>query len=253
MGNILKFLSSFILYLFSAYADGELRMGTASGYAPYVSLNAEGTYEGFDIDVSYALARKLDKQLVLKDFGSMPSLLLALKQGKVDAIIWGLSIIKERQKEINLIHYQGEREPYISFLFWNELPEGLHSIEDLEKLPDKKPIDIEAATSQESILRNYPNLPLKFVDKISDAVLDVKYQKSIAVAIDPALIPTMISKEPRLKPIHLVVPSDLQVMGLGIGVAKENALLTAQVEKAISELKKDGTIRQLELKWKLVK
>ncbi len=251
MGKIVKFLFAYLIYVFSAYADEELKMGTATGYAPYVSLNAEGTYEGFDIDVSNALAKKLGKQLVLKDLGSMPSLLLALKQGKVDAIIWGLSIIKERQKEIRLIPYQGESEPYISLLFWEEVPKGLHSIEDLNKLSNKE-ISIEAATSQESILRNYPTLQLKFVDKISDAVMDVKYQKSIATAIDPCLIPSIVMKEPRLKPIHLAVPPELQVMGLGIGVAKDNTLLTSQVEKAISELKKDGTIHQLELKWKLV-
>src|SRR5207249_4261464 len=66
-----------------------LVIGTAAGYAPFVSINKQGEYEGFDIDVAQALTKKMGKKLVLKDLGSMTSLFMALEQGSIDAIIWG--------------------------------------------------------------------------------------------------------------------------------------------------------------------
>lgn len=76
-------------------------VGTATGYAPFVSINEKGGYEGFDIDVSRALAKELKKELIIKDLGSMTSLFLALENGSIDAIIWGLSITEERAQKIN--------------------------------------------------------------------------------------------------------------------------------------------------------
>src|SRR5271157_3699018 len=83
---------------------GDLVVGTTSGYAPYVSLNEQGKYEGFDIDLAELLAKKLDKKLVLKDLGSMPSLMLALKQNKIDALIWAVSITKDRLKNYEMVY-----------------------------------------------------------------------------------------------------------------------------------------------------
>jgi polar amino acid transport system substrate-binding protein len=73
-------------------------VGTTSGYAPFVSLDAEGKYHGFDIDLAELLAIKLNKKLVIKDLGSMPSLMLGLKQKKIDALIWAVSITEDRMK-----------------------------------------------------------------------------------------------------------------------------------------------------------
>lgn len=58
-------------------------VGTTGGYAPYVSLNEKGDYEDFDIDVANCLSKKLGRDLVLKDLGSMPGFMIALKQGKI--------------------------------------------------------------------------------------------------------------------------------------------------------------------------
>jgi ABC-type amino acid transport substrate-binding protein len=55
-----------------------LTVGTTSGYAPYVSLDSQGQYEGFDIDFAKLVAERLNKKLVIKDLGSMPSLMIGL-------------------------------------------------------------------------------------------------------------------------------------------------------------------------------
>lgn len=225
-----------------------LIVGTASGYAPFVSLNEKGDYEGFDIDVAKEVARKLARPLVLKDCGSMPSLMLALKQKKVDAIIWGISITEDRQKNIELIFYQGERVDTVSLVFWNQIPE-VETLSDLSNL--KKPICVEAGSYQEDIFKTCPNISLKYFDGINDVILDLKYGKSQASAIDSSLIPRFKAKYPELKVLSLPLPKELQSMGNGIGLNQSDRVLADKVRKAIEELREEGVIFQLEKKWGL--
>ena len=60
------------LFAVSKNDDGSLIVGTTSGYAPFVSLNEKGEYEGFDIDVGKELAKRLNRSFVIKDCGNMP-------------------------------------------------------------------------------------------------------------------------------------------------------------------------------------
>src|SRR5436190_19464360 len=84
-----------------------LVLGTMSGWPPYVSVNQQGEYEGFDIDVAHIIANKMNSQLVIKDMDTV-ALLGALDQNKVDFLMTGLCITNERLKRIAMVHYTGE-------------------------------------------------------------------------------------------------------------------------------------------------
>ncbi|MCB1118793.1 MAG: transporter substrate-binding domain-containing protein, partial [Chlamydiia bacterium] len=110
--------------LFSRLTGEPFLVGTASGYAPFVSLNDQMDYEGFDIDVAKAIATELNRPLQLKDCGNMPSLMLALKQNKVDTLLWAISITEPRKKTFELIHYQGDTTESIPLIFWDTIIES---------------------------------------------------------------------------------------------------------------------------------
>jgi len=225
-------------------------VGTTSGYAPYVSLDAQGKYEGFDIDLAELLAQKLGKKLVLKDLGSMPSLMLALKQGKIDALIWAVSITEDRLKNIEMVYYQGDKMVEMPFLFWNKIPEGITSIADLSKDP-KTAICAEAGSFQEDVLKKFPGISIKNVDKITDAIMEIKYGKSSATTADPSLLPRFQAQYAQIKVLNLPLPADAQSLGNGIGINKSNQELARQVKEAVESLTAEGKIAQLEKKWKL--
>lgn len=250
----------FLLLLFSAcFAEnlmsqstenqlfGDFTVGTTSGYAPYVSLNEQGDYEGFDIDFAKALSLKLNRRLVIKDFGSMPGLMLALKQGKVDALIWAISITEERAKKMEIIYYQGEKITEIPFLFWGKIPEEVQTIADFSK----KVISVEAGTYQEDILKKYPQINLKYNDKIMDGLLEIKFGKSFATIIDPSLVNRITKQYPEVKVLNLPLPAEAQSLGNGVCLVKTNQELIALVRKAVEELTQEGLIEQLEKKWEL--
>lgn len=224
-----------------------LVVGTTSGYAPYVSINLQGKYEGFDIDLAEQLAARLNRKLVIKDCGSMPGLMLALKQGKVDVLIWAVSITEERLKSLEMVYYQGEQVTKLPIFFWKEIPEGIKSLEDL------KGVCVEGGSFQEDVLKGVSGLELRFVDKIDDAIMAVKYGKSTAGTIDTSLLPRIKAQYPDIKVLELPIPGDKQSLGNGICISKNRQELTAQVKQAVKELTNEGKVAELEKKWKMAR
>ncbi len=224
-------------------------VGTTSGYAPYVSLNDKGQYEGFDIDVANLVAQKINRKVVIQDLGTMPSLIMALKKKKIHSIIWAVSITEQRQKEMDMVYYQGEKTTEIPFIFWKEVPQGITKIEDVSK----GTIGVEAGSYQDSILEQYPNLKLRFLDKISDGIMEIKYGKSVATVVDSSLLPRIQQQYPEIKVLRLPLPSRQQSMGYGICINKDDQKLSQEVRQAIEELRAEGKLAELERKWNLAK
>src|SRR5581483_2262058 len=195
--------SYFVIFKQSAQADSnQLIVGTVSGYAPYVSLNAQGEYEGFDIDVATELAKRLNKKLVLKDCGSMVPLMLSLKNESVDLLIWALEINNARRNEMAMIQYQGGNVTSYPLIFWNQIPQGISSIEDLKSVPNAT-VCIEPGSSQERFLNKFDFIIKKPMEKVVDMILDLKYSKSLAALVDPSLIKTLLQKNPELKVLNI--------------------------------------------------
>ncbi len=113
----------------------------------------------------------------------MPALNLAIKQNKADILMWSISITSERQKQMAMIYYQGEKVSSFPLLFWEKIPDNIKSLEDMVNNPDLV-ISVEAGSLQENILLSIPGLALKQIDKVSDAILELKYGKSQATLVD---------------------------------------------------------------------
>lgn len=149
-----------------------------------------------------------------------------------------------------MVYYQGEKETSLPLLFWGEIPDNVQCLEDMAG--DRNTvISVEAGSFQEDVLLSVPGLNLKQVDKVSDAILELKYGKSKAVLIDNSLKPVYMEKFPKLKSINVKLPESKQSLGNGICINKSNPNLIEAIQKAVDELFSDGTIAKLEAKWKL--
>lgn len=239
-----------LLYAEETSKEDTFIVGTTAGYAPYVSINEKGVYEGFDVDFANLLAKKINKKLVLQDLGSMPSLLLAVQKKKVDAVIWAVSITEERQKEMELIYYQGEKTTELPIVFLKEIPKDMKNIEDLGKDP-KYVVSVEAGSFQDAVLTKYPKVKLRYLDKIADAIMALKCGKCFAAVIDNSLVATMKAQHPELKVQYMSLPPSQQALGNGVVVNKTNAELIEKIKKAVAELQAEGEIAKLEKKWKM--
>lgn len=234
------------LFCCAALFADDFVVGTTSGYAPYVSLSEKGEYEGFDIDFARLLAEKLGKKLVLKDLGTMPGLMVGLSQGKIDAVIWAVSMTEERMGKVDMVYYQGERVEKMPLVFWGKVPEGVKGPGDL---PPNVSVSVEAGSYQEGVLRTYPHLKIKNVDTLSNAICEIKFGKSAAIAMDNSLVPTALKQYPELKVVYFSLPANWQ--SLGNGVCLKKGTLSDEVKKAVQALRDEGKIDELEKKWNL--
>ena len=223
-------------------------VGTAAGYAPFVSINADGDYEGFDIDIAQALAQQLGKKLEIKDLGSMTPLFMALEQGSIDAIMWGISITEDRLKKFAMVHYQGENVTSYPLIFWNKVPEGIASLADMTNMT----ICVEPASSQDAVLSKYSFITKLPTEKVDDALLNLQYGKADAAFVEPAIAKKFKNKYPEIQVLNIPLDRKDQVQGIGITLLPQNKSLINQIQAAITTLKSTGIIQQIEQKWGIV-
>ena len=263
MGNIVKIKNIILASIAAIFAialigysivkkpyDGVARhdtliIGTTGGYAPWVSVNEQGVYEGFDIDVAKALAQKMGKQLELKDLGSMTSLLLALDQGSIDAIIWGMSITKGRLSRIAMIRYYGETQESYPLLFWKQIPAGITGLSDM----DGKTICVEPSSAQEMVLNKFENIIKKPTEKVDDALLNLQYGKVDAALVEPAIAKKFMSKFPEIQMLDVPIDVDDREHGVGVCIRPDNLTLINDVTRAIQSLQQEKLIEGRAAYW----
>jgi ABC-type amino acid transport substrate-binding protein len=238
----------YLVFFKKTSKSNALVIGIAANYAPWISINAQNEYEGFDIDVIKAVAQEMNVPLVLNDLGSMSSLLLALDQGKVDAVIWGMSIVPERLKKMAMVRYQGEVVTSYPLLFWNSIPKNITSIKDLKN----KIVCVEPASSQDTVLKKYSYINKLVTEKIDDALLNIQYGRADAAFVEPAIANKFVKKYPEIKTLDVLLDKEDQVQGVGICVKLNNTTLINELEQAVQSLNAKETIKEFEQRWEVV-
>ncbi len=231
--------------------NSTLVVGMMSGWPPYMSINKQGNFEGFDVDVAKKLAKKLGKKLIIKDIGGLTPLFLSLNQNKIDLIFSGLDITKKRLKALDMVQYAGQEIKSFYLLFWNKIPEGIKTINDLKKLKNNT-ICVEPSSPSELFLSQpkFNGINKKPIGKTIDMILEIKYGKSLCAILEPLIVQDLQNKNPKIKILKVPLPKEFQIFGIGIAL-KKNSNLTQNIKAAISSLQKNGIIKKLEQKWNI--
>lgn len=224
-----------------------LVVGLQSGYPPFEFMDTQGKIVGFDIDLAGRIAEKLKKTLVLKDM-EFEGEILSLKQGKIDLIMSGMNMTPSRLKEILMVPYHGEAATTLSLIFWNKIPEGVHSLEDIAHLPDPT-VSVESGAIPETYMSRYQGIHTKSFQGALGPLMDVKYGKSVANLVEPDVAEYLKQQHPEIKILSVPLPKEETILGFGIGIKKENQELFQQIKHIIQELKASGELKQLEDKW----
>lgn len=247
-------LITIYLHFKSKSEEVALTIGIAGDYAPYISLNNHGDYEGFDIDLIHEIGKILKRKIEFKDYGSLTALFKALERREIDIAMRGLSITANRTKEFDMVHYQGSKITNYILLFWKKIPSGISSLKDMRELN----VAVESGSVQEKLLDHYPLIKKKGMEKLTDAILDLQYGspdvgsgKPIALLGDPVVTDRLKSRAKDLVALEIELPEDYHEFGVGMALRKNNGDLYRELFFAIAVLKREKTIKQLEKKWKL--
>ena len=96
MKKILSLVLALCLILSAfAMAEGTLIMGTNAAFPPYEMVADDGSFEGIDVEIAGAIAKKLGLELQVDDMG-FDAALQAAQQGKSDIIMAGVTVTEKR-------------------------------------------------------------------------------------------------------------------------------------------------------------
>ena len=220
-----------------------VRIGTDTTYAPFSSKDAKGDFVGFDIDLGNEMCKRMQIKCtwVASDFDA---LIPSLKAKKIDAII-----TEKRQQEIAFSDKLYAADSRLIAAKGSPIKPTLDSLKG-------KHVGVLQGSTQEAYAND--NWRSKGVDVVAYANQDLIYSDLTAGRLDAALQDEVAAsegflKQPAGKDYDFAGPSvkDKKYFGdgTGIGLRKDDAELKAAFDKALGELRKDGTYDKMASKY----
>ncbi|MBP2032278.1 polar amino acid transport system substrate-binding protein [Clostridium algifaecis] len=225
----------------SVKKSGVLKIGLEDSFPPMEFRDKQNQLKGFDVDLGTEIGKKLGvkTQFVSTDFNGI---ILALKSGKFDAIMSGMSITDERKKQIDF------SEPYVMSGQIIVIKNGNAAINKSADLKGKT-VGVELGTTGEKSAEKLSGIKeIKKYDKATEALQDLFTGRIDAVIIDEPVGRYYISSQNE-KGKYKVLNEKLTSEPMGIGFKKGDKELETSFQKAINDLKKDGTLSKLSIKW----
>mgnify|MGYP002587845639 CR=1 FL=1 len=212
---------------------GKLTMSTNAAFPPYEMTTDAGDFEGIDIEVAGAIAKKLGLELQVDDM-DFDAALLAAQNGKSDMVMAGVTVTDERLKVMD---------------FSDTYAEGIQSIivpedSDIASADDLagKIIGTQRGTTgyiyctddfgEDSVVAYDDGLTA--VQALNNGQVD-------AVVIDNAPAKEFVAANPGLKILDTAYAQE----DYAIGVAKGNTELLNAINGALEELQADGTLQSI--------
>lgn len=217
---------------------GKIVYGLDDAYPPMEYRDEKNNLVGFDIDFGNAIGKKLGLKVEWVPT-AFDGILPALKSSKFDAILASLSVTEKRKQEI------GFSEPYIMggpIIITKKDNTSIKKAEDLKG----KVVGVQLGSTGENAVETLGGVKeVKKYDKIPQALLDLNAGRLEAVVADDQVGRYYIGLDAN----KYIVAGKLAEEPFGIGFRKEDKALTDAVQKAIDDLKADGTLSKISMKW----
>lgn len=244
-----------------------VRIATEGDYMPWNGSDANKNLIGFEVDLSKVLCAhmKVKCQLIATDWdGIIP----ALKAGKFDAIMDGMSITADRKKVISFsVPYAIDPTVLAAMqgspLLKAKLPKSIDmatmnaatkkELAELGAVLKGKTIGVQVSTIQQDFLqKTFGNsVTVRAYDKIDQVSADLAAGRIDAMMTDRSVAEDAI-KAPSGKGITLFGPlltHGLIGEGVAVGMRQSDQDLAKKFDAAIAAADKDGTIAKLSTKW----
>ncbi|MBW5407300.1 arginine ABC transporter substrate-binding protein [Morganella morganii] len=230
-------------FAFSAAAaeKEKIRFATEASYAPFETVNEKNEIVGFDVDLAQAMCAKINAECTFTN-QAFDSLIPSLKYKRFDALMAGIDVTPERLKQVDFTNtYYDNSAVFVAVAGKFDSIDGLKG----------KQIGIQNGTThQKYLMEQYKDMKIVPYDSYQNAVLDLKNGRIEAVFGDTAVINEWLKSNDNLKTVGERVTDPAYFgTGLAIAVRKGNSELKDKLNKALDEVKADGTYDTLYKKW----
>lgn len=222
--------------------DGKLTVVAELGFAPFEYMDEKtGEPVGFDVDVINAVAEKMGLTASYLPNQKFDTLVPIIKQGgKADVSIAAITITDDRLESVDF------SEPYLDSNQAIVVAKGSSETEETLNDASKQVVCQGGTTGDEWIGENLPDAVRVPVDDVTAALTGVQTGLYQAMVVDLPVASYMLAQSFSDLEIVKEIPTGEQY---GIAVSKDNPELTQAVNKALEDMKSDGTMKEIETKW----
>ncbi|MBR8462522.1 transporter substrate-binding domain-containing protein [Campylobacter sp. faydin G-105] len=252
MKKILSFIATALLFV-GCVSDTEkestktetnigekiLRIGMSMDYPPFDYLDSSNKPTGFDVDMIAEVAKRINLKYELNNI-SFDGLIPALKSGKIDAILSSMSATAERRGSVDFTntYFIGEN----IYLRQKGADITMDNIEG-------KRIGFQQGTIQELVAKAVKDAKIMPSDAMPAAILALKAGKVDIVITDASTGLSYIKQNPDIESFHKELDGS---EGLSMAFDKgKHTELIAKINKALKDMKKDGSIDKILVKYEL--
>lgn len=218
---------------------GKIIIGIDDTYPPMEFKDKDNKLVGYDIDMANEIGKKLGIKVEFVPT-AWDGIFMALQSKKFDVIHSSVSITDERKKTMIFT------EPYIyggNAIFVKADNTTVNSQDDFKG----KIIGCQVGTTAQDALSKISGMKeVKKYNGMTEAFLDLKNGRIDAVVSDPQVGDYYIaSQKDKFKKIKSLLSQE----PIGVAFRKDDTDLRDGYQKAMDELKKDGTLSKLSEKW----
>ncbi|MCP3775519.1 transporter substrate-binding domain-containing protein [Paenibacillus sp. MZ04-78.2] len=222
---------------------GKIRVGLMGTYAPYNFLNDKHEIDGFDADVAKAVAKRLGVQVEFIT-GEFSGLIEGLQKDKYDALVSQVTITEDRKKTMDF------STPYVKNAVNVIVKSDNTTIQKLEDFKGKK-IGVGLGTNDEKYLRDVamPKVGTFEIATYNDVITSLK---DLNVGRIDATINNVFAIKPLIEKNQFKVKAvgdPIKEDFAGVAIRKNNPELLDAINKALAEMKTDGTFKEIFQKW----
>lgn len=213
-----------------------LSMATNAAFPPYEFMEGD-EYAGIDIEIAQAIADKLGKELVINDveFGSIIG---GVQTGKYDIGIAGMTVTDERLKSVNF------SDTYATGVQVIVVKEG-SAIASPDDLADAR-IGVQMDTTGDIYCcDDFGDDHVTEYKTGADAIQALISDKVDCVVIDNEPAKSFVESNAGLK----IIDTEYVVEEYAICISKDNTKLLDDINAALAELKKSGTLDEIISKY----
>lgn len=223
-------------------AAAPLRVGVEAKYPPFESLNAQGAFEGFDIDLATELGKSLGRPVTFVDM-DWDSLIPSLQSDRIDLICSGMSRTEERAEvvDFSVPYAQAPMKVLVS----TKSGRDLGALSDLDD-PSVRIAVQRGTTGEKKARAAFGKAEIVQFGTENEAAATVGTGRNHAFVYDALSVDRH----------HGVYPDTTRILDGSLGTedycmaVKKGSALRAQVDAFVTEARKpDGLIDRLVDRW----
>lgn len=217
---------------FTTVEEGKLIMSTNAAFPPYEMTTDSGDYEGIDVEIAEAIAKKLGLTLEIDNM-DFTAALEAVQNGMSDIAMAGITVNEERLAVMDF------SESYATGIQVIIVKEG--SDVTLDNLGQQLIGVQNGTTGWQYCTDDFGDDHVAAFDNGITAVQALVNGQVDCVVIDQGPAQVFVSENPGLT----ILETEYTVEDYAIGVDKGNTALLEAINTALAELQEEGTVQDI--------